>query len=352
MPIDGGMLTPRATRGPLTGVLDEVADDRSSRFLGEKESKAVDASPIPRGGPRWSDLCDNSDDDEKLEDEGIQASTDEVAPKSPSKSARRANRRRRCREAARAAAEAAEAADAEMESEVAEQAMRLGGTAAHSPVRLSSVHGSPQAKTMLPAGAFVNRNFMSGAGFPPGNCTPICLASPAPALPSGAFTQPPLAVHQSACSSPVRGVMSVMSTSPSPFSTFGDASTRTPTAAPQPFPQDRFSVSDASVRTPVAGVSFVAWPPQQGKQWGVASSPCARTAGQTVANIVSTSPMGSATKASDVGPSAGTTGAGAGGATGNSAADTIRSILGQQGLCSGEELEARLRAAAPETYED
>jgi len=355
MPNDGGMLTPRATRGPLSGVFDEAADDRSSRFLGEKECKAIDSSPIPRGGPRWSDLCDNSDD-EKLEDEVIQASTDELAPKSPSKSARRANRRRRCREAARAAAEAEQA---EMESEVAEQGMRLGGTVVHSPARLSSAHGSPQAKTMLPAGAFVNRNFMAG-GFPPGNCTPICLASPAPpALPSGAFTQPPLAVHQSACSSPVRGVMSVMSTSPSPFSTFGDASTRTPTAAPQPFAQDRFSVSDASVRTPVAGMSFVPWPPQQGKQWGVASSPCARTSGQPVASIVSTSPMGSATTASDVGPSAsGATGAGAGGTTGaggataNSAADTIRSILGQQGLCSGEELEARLRAAAPETYED
>lgn len=229
--------------------------------------------------------------------------------------------------------------------------MRLGGAAVHSPVRLSSAHGSPQAKTMLPAGAFINRGFMP-SGFPAGNCTPICLAGPvqAPALPSGAFAQPPMAVHQNACSSPVRGVMSVMSTSPSPYSAFGDASTRTPTAAPPPFVQDRFSVSDASVRTPVAGAAFVTWPPQQGKSWGVASSPCARTSGQSMTGIVSTSPMGSAT-ISDVGSSAGGT-TGAASAAGNSAADTIRSILGEQGLCSGEELEARLRAAAPETYED
>lgn len=305
---------------------------RRSHFVPEKGEttpggKLMDCSPIPRG-PRWSDICDD-ELSEGEENEEVQREPD-ASPKSPSKSARRANRRRRCREAARDAADAdAEAAEKDPFSFGAASAGAQGG------------------KMMLPAGAFINAGFVGQ--LVPGNCTPTCVASPvrsspvrgaAVSLPLGAFADPDASPTQ-----PRLGcLVSVMSTSPQAQGIVGDASTRTPTAASCASPYmcgaTASACSDASARTP--GARLVIAP---AGAWGVLGSPSARGSLSFGPSIVSTSPMAAI---------------GAGvipipmpcGPAGSAAADTLRSLLGPGGMAQGDELAARLRAAAPEIYED
>lgn len=296
--------------------------------------KFAEFSPLPRG-PRWSDICDDdfSGGEEAEEGQELRQELD-ASPKSPSKSARRANRRRRCREAARAAAaEAVEAAG--------QQA--AGGT----------------TTLLLPAGAFINAGFgqLSAAG----NCTPTCVSSPVRGT-----GPPPGSFGKEADGSPRGGGatlgavagLAVMSTSPQAQGMVGDASTRTPTAATcsSPYMCTTGPHLDASARMLPAGACLVLAPAPQAA-WGVLSSPTSATRTGSLstspspqATIVSTSPLatppaGSGTRAPAPSPVAAT---GCGSAA---AAEALRTLLGPTAL-AGDDLAARLRAAAPEIYED
>jgi len=135
-----------------------------------------------------------------------------------------------------------------------------------------------------------------------------------------------------------------MSTSPQPQNVIGDASTRTPTASAcaSPYMRSMITGSDASARTPFAGARVGAWASTD-RSWGVMSSPAARTS-LSAQGIVSTSPVAATGVTSFPAQSACP--------AGSAAADTLRSLLGPAGMSAGDDLAAKLRAAAPDTYED
>jgi len=306
------LLTPRMRRDQI---VPEGGVTPGGKFAG--------GLPIP-SRPRWSDICDGPSDDEI--DEAGQQQEPDASPKSPSKSARRANRRRRCREAARAAV-------AEVAEFASEDPFSLGGgTCSGTPV-------GGQRKTMLPARAFLNVALLGA--MPGGNCTPTCVASPIRGSPvrGGPLSLP--AEADAACS-PTRSSISVMSTAPQAQSVIGDASTRTPTAGTctSAFLCGPVAGSDASARTVGARLLLA---PTAGP-WSVLGSPSGGSL-TTAPSIVSTSPMA----ASATRPSLATA---ACGPAGSAAADALRCLLGPGGMAAGDELAARLRAAAPEMYED
>jgi len=319
------MLTPRMCRSQF--VADKACSSEGSYALGDK---LVGSLLIPRG-PRWSDICDDDMSEDDEQDAVLRQELDS-SPKSPSKSARRANRRRRCREAAKAAA--AEQAAAEL---AGEDAFCLGGSACSSTPR-----GSPK-RAMLPARAFVNTGIVGTV--PGGNCTPTCMASPLGSsphsLPAAGFSE-----VDAACS-PSRprpgSSVSVVSTSPQAKGIVGDASTRTPTAGTcaSPYMCGASAGSDASARTPGARLLLA---PAAGS-WSVIGSPTTRASLSTGPSIVSTSPMAAAVTRVPPVPAAC-------GPAGSAAADALRSLLGPGGMAAGNDLAARLRAAAPEIYED
>jgi len=327
--------------------------DTSPRGSLVNGGKKLACSPIPRG-PRWSDLSDGVlngfDDDDAASPESPSAS-----PKSPSKSSRRANRRRRRREEAKAAAlEASTSA-----TEDASQRMLSHET---SSVNVGVAATPPGGKLMLPTAAFVQPGMVHIV--PVGNCTPTCIASPSRpsvmlpsvAFPQGGLVVPEPVVHLSSnpCS-PCRGRQgqsTLVTTTPQGI--MGDASTRNPSgvAAVSPYARGMAFGTDASSRTPKAGVRTSAAPPigtwpslaPEGT-WTVVGSPCSR-GGISSHGIVSTSPVASA------GPTASPATGSSCGPAGSAAADALRTLLGPSGLPSGEDLAAKLRAAAPEAYED
>lgn len=199
---------------------------------------------------------------------------------------------------------------------------------------------------MLPAGAFVN----AAAGFSAmaaGNCTPTCVSSPVRGgllLPAAAFVQGDGQLQVSAAGpeacSPSRlrtGALFSVMTASSPQHLMGDASTRSAGAAcasPYMRGAGMMTGSDASARSPAAGA-----------HWGFISSPCARGPVPAMQGIVSTSPMAAA----GVSPLPALA---AYGPAGSTTSDALRTILGPGGITAGDDLAAKLRAAAPETYED
>mmetsp|Transcript_40724 Transcript_40724/g.103549 ORF Transcript_40724/g.103549 Transcript_40724/m.103549 type:complete len:371 (+) Transcript_40724:70-1182(+) len=309
---------------------------------------------LPIARPRWSDMSDGLlngfDDDEDAFPESPDAS-----PKSPSKSTRRANRRRRRREEARAAALEASTSCAEDTNQ-----QRVPCQAGNA--NFSVVATSPGGKLMLPAAAFVDPRMVQMV--PVGNCTPTCIASPSgPSvmLPSAAFTRGGLMVPEhmaqmnAGASSPCKdsqGQSTLRTTAPNGI--MGDASMRSPSGVAVGSPCVRGVIlgTEASTRTPTAGVRTSAaptvgpWPSfAPNVAWAVVGSPCAR-GGIPSHGIVSTSPAASACPAASPASSSSC------GPAGSAAADAMRTLLGQVDLPSGADLEAKLRAAAPETYED
>lgn len=351
--------------------------DTTPRGGSEVEIKKPGHLPIR---PRWSDMSVDEGvlDSRPLEQELLACpESPDCSPKSPTKGARRAQRRRRRREEAKAAS----MFDAPLGAAGADAAQLPGAVVGH----------MPAIQVMLPANALADGGINVKA-VPIGNCTPTCVASPARASPTlpiacaGSRTNP-VPCGAGPCS-PVRrvshgpGTGTFMAASPHGF--MGDASTRTPTGACSPFMRGGVVLgTDASARTPTAGPRPGAMGPFGPEaMWTFVGSPNARAGLQNTgivstspsgsanvqlggspvgsAHVINTSPVGSASGLGFQSPSAaaarcGHAGGPGGGNAAGVAAEALRALLGPAGVsdtASSSDLAAKLRAAAPHTYED
>jgi len=326
------VLTPRMSRGPTDG------DEGSPVGVGGRgESPHADAdkslfcgTPITPGGPRWSDMTE-----EETAYESDDGDFDlEPAPKSPSKSARRATRRRRCREAARTASSLAGSARLPAAATPGGGGGRGGGFGLALPAAAFD-HGVVARSPPLQATAGISTPTC-------GSPTKGCHSSPL-ALPSGAVIPragPPgnLQVAPGPSGdprySPYQGTACYQGSG-----VVGDASTRTPTCT-SPCPPGFFTTGDASARvmpmapwvaSPLAAGGHGCWSPM------AMGTPLASMGSiPMMPGFVATSPMVSQV----------------GGPAGYAATDGFRSFLGTSEAFSADDLAAKLRAAAPETYED